>query len=425
MPSLDRPWLRAPILLAGLMLISIVSVRSAGAAPKHAEKGDKSRPPLLSGGEGEGAVEQLFDGKDLAGWKAIGKPGENAADSWSVKDGVIHCSGKPGGYLRTEGTYKDFILKLQYRWTTKQGNGGILLRMQGPDTLWPPCIQAQLQNHNTGDLILMGGAKGTIAPDRLKKNTKEPQQAKLADYNDKPAGEWNTYEIKVVGDMVQIKVNGVLQNEMVGLDQVRGHIGFQSEGTEIDFRKIDLTPLTSEGGMWQRLPGLVGWHVIGHGTWTYHDGIIEGQQTQATKTYTHVVSDQRYHNLRATLQYKCLDGNSGFYFRAQPTDKGLMMGIQCEIDVVRDAGGFYESYGRQWLSKPKAEDVARYYKQKQWNEMKIEAIGDHVTAWINGTKAAEINDPEQRKEGVCALQIHGGQNVHVLFKDIKIERLPD
>jgi len=367
-----------------------------------------------------------LSGKDLSGWKAVAKEGAKADDAWTVgDDGVLHCTGKPTGYLRTADTYQNFILKLDYRWTQKAGNGGVLLRMQDPDTLWPPCVQAQLQDKNTGDLILMAGAKGTIAPDRLKKNTKEPQQAKLAEYNDKPAGEWNTYEIKVVGDTAELKVNGVLQNFITGLDQVAGHVGLQSEGTALDFRNITLTPLSSEGGAWQRLPGLEGWHVIGAGTWTFHDGIIEGQQTQATKTYTHVVSDKRYKNLRATLKYKCPAGNSGFYFRAQPDEQGHMMGIQCEIDVKRDAGGFYESYGRNWLSQPKAEDVAKYYKPQEWNEMKVEAIGNHVTAWINGTKAAEIDDDLQRKEGVCALQIHGGQDVHVLFKDIKIEELPD
>jgi len=119
--------------------------------------------------------------------------------------------------------------------------------------------------------------------------------------------------------------------------------------------------------------------------------------------------------------YKCLEGNSGFYIRSQPDAQGRMHGIQCEVDVAKDAGGFYESYGRNWISQPKPEEVAKYYKPKEWNEMKVEAVGSHVTSWINGAKAAEITDDQQRMEGVCALQIHGGQDVHVMFKDIKIE----
>jgi hypothetical protein len=365
---------------------------------------------------------KLFNGTDLDGWESFSKDGTKTEETWQVKDGVIHSTGKPNGYLKTKQTYKDFILKLDYRWDGKAGNGGIFVRATPPDMLWPKGLQAQLQDQNSGDLVPMGDFHIDVAPDRLKKKI---QQTKLQPFNEKPVGEWNTYEIKVQGDTIELKIDGVLQNATTGVEQVAGFIALQAEGTPTDFRNIELTPLGSEGGKWSRLPGLEGWHVIGNGNWTFHDGIIEGQQTKEEKTYTHVVSDKRYKNLRATLMYKCLDGNSGFYVRAQPNEEGHMYGIQCEIDVKNDAGGFYESYGRNWVSQPKPQDVAKYYKPMEWNKMKVEAQGNHLIAWINGTKAAEITDDKQRMEGVCALQIHGGQNVHVMFKDIKIEELPE
>ena len=357
----------------------------------------------------------IFNGKDLTGWKFVAKD-DAKENAFAVSDGILHCSGKPTGYLRSDGNYKDYVFKFDYRWADKPGNGGIFVRTQEPDAIWPKGLQAQVQDQNSGDLILMGDLQAKLDPERIKKKV---QQAKLQPYNEKPAGEWNTYEIKAAGDTVEVKINGVEQNKLGGIEAPSGHVGFQSEGSPLDFKNIELTPMDSSSD--RRLPGLEGWHIIGNGNWTFHDGIIEGRQTKAEKTYTHVVSDQRYKNFRATLMYKCLAGNSGFYFRSQPDDVGHMHGIQCEIDVAKDAGGFYESYGRNWLSQPKPEDIARFYKPMEWNEMKVEAIGNHVTSWINGTKAAEITDDKQRMEGVCALQIHGGQDVHVMFKDIKVE----
>ncbi len=56
--------------------------------------------------------------------------------------------------------------------------------------------------------------------------------------------------------------------------------------------------------------------------------------------------------------------------------------------------------------------------------MTVEGKESHVVVHINGQKSGEINDPSIRMEGPFALQIHGGQDVAVMFKDIQIEELP-
>jgi 3-keto-disaccharide hydrolase len=375
-------------------------------------------------GKAGGAVE-LFNGKDLSNWTYVSKDANSKMeDVYSVSDGVIHDKGNPIGYIRTKEKYTSFKLHVEWRFPAKPGNSGVLLRVQEPDNVWPKSVECQLQSKNAGDIWVIDEFPIKTAPDR----TEGRHVKKEHETNEKPLGEWNEYDITLDGGNLELKVNGLVQNTASDMQVIPGYILLQAEGAEIEFRKVTLTPIgdgKKADAQLRRLPGLEGWHIIGNGNWTYHDGIIEGQQTKAEKTYTHVVSDQRYKNLRATLMYKCLDGNSGFYFRSQPDDIAHMHGIQCEIDVEKDEGGFYESYGRNWLSQPKAEDVAKFYKPKEWNEMKVEAIGPHVTSWINGTKAAEITDDKQRMEGLCALQIHGGQDVHVMFKDIKIEDLGD
>src|SRR5439155_20534193 len=215
-----------------------------------------------------------------------------------------------------------------------KGNSGCLIRVQAPDKVWPKSIECQLNTNEAGDIWIIDDFPIKVDESRHKgRNVK-----KLHESSEKPLGDWNLYESTADHGNLELKVNGVVQNTATDMEEVPGKILFQSEGAEIEFRNVELTQLAAERSSAgstdkKRLPGLEGWYVTGNGNWTYHDGIIEGQQTKETKTYTHVISDQRYKNLRATLKYKCLDGNSGFYFRSQPDAEGKMHGIHSEIDV--------------------------------------------------------------------------------------------
>ena len=376
-------------------------------------------------------AQPLFNGKDFSGWTSFSKD-ENAKldDVRSVKeDGTIVDKGKPVGYLRTTKDYTNYVLRLEYRFPSKPGNGGVLLRVQEPDKVWPKSIEAQLQNKNAGDFWNIDEFKMTTDAARLKgRNTK-----KIHETNEKPLTEWNVYEIAVDGPTVTLKVNDLVQNQATDCEVIPGKIALQAEGSEMEFRNVMIMPLdeatppkpsaSAEGSSPKRLEGLDGWHIRGNGNWTYNDGVIEGKQTKAEKSYTHVVSDKSFKDFKASLKFKCLQGNSGFYFRVQPVDESKMLGIQAEIDEANNVGGLYESYGRNWLSLPDKETVAKYFKPQEWNEMTVEGHGPHVVVHVNGQKAGEINDPKIRMDGPFALQIHGGQDVHVMFKDIKLEEI--
>jgi hypothetical protein len=391
--------------------------------------------PIASAAE-EGKPIQLFNGTDLSGWKYVtSDPKVKMEDVWTVKDGVIHCAGHPAGYIRTEKDFTNYILKLQWR-TLKKGNSGCLIRVQEPDKVWPKSIECQLNAGDAGDIWVIDEFPIKFDP-RTKREGRHI--IKFEKSSEKPAGEWNQYEITADGTNLTLKVNDVLQNQATEVEVVPGKILLQSEGQIIEFRNIELTELpahkdakpdaSASGASPQRrhLEGLEGWHVTGNGNWTLKDGVIDGSQREAEKGYTHVVSDKSYKDFKASLQFKCLEGNSGFYFRVKPEgpDENKMLGIQAEIDAANNVGGLYESYGRNWLSLPAPEVVAKYFKPQEWNEMTVEGRGPHVVVHINGEKAGEINDPTIRMEGPFALQIHGGQDVHVMFKDIKIESLSE
>lgn len=198
------------------------------------------------GGCASGTVKQragkpvsLFNGKDLTGWVGFfGDTGAKMEDVFTVKDGAIHCIGKPKGYIRTSQKYTNFILRLKWRFI-QAGNTGVLVRVQDPDKLWPKAVEAQLNSGNAGDIIAMDfPLKG--AADR----TKGRRTEKANPSNEKPIGQWNEYEITVDGDKLTLKVNGLIQNKAKDLAVIPGYILLQSEGSVVEFKDIALKPLS-------------------------------------------------------------------------------------------------------------------------------------------------------------------------------------
>ncbi|MEW6250045.1 MAG: DUF1080 domain-containing protein, partial [Planctomycetota bacterium] len=96
---------------------------------------------------------RLFNGRNLDGWKAFLPDGTAPEKVWSVppapgdsaaagRTGVLICRGEPAGYIRTERDFTNYVLKLEWRFE-KPGNSGVLLRVIGPDKVWPRCMEAQ------------------------------------------------------------------------------------------------------------------------------------------------------------------------------------------------------------------------------------------------------------------------------------------
>lgn len=189
----------------------------------------------------------LFNGKDLTGWTFhLADPDAKMSDVWAVDpvEKALICRGRPAGYIRTVKDYSDFVLKLEWRFspvTRQAGNSGVLLRIVGPDKVWPKSIEAQLQSGAAGDFWLIDEAKLDTPPERVDAGT--PRHRLRSKTNEKPIGEWNTYEILCHGGRVVLKVNGMTLNEGTGADLLKGKIGLQSEGSEIHFRNVRLTPI--------------------------------------------------------------------------------------------------------------------------------------------------------------------------------------
>jgi hypothetical protein len=211
-------------LLACATLLAAVSLGTVAADDKKDDQG----------------FTPLFNGKDLTGWKTFLDPTKKdirPRDIWSVQDGVIVCTGKVNGYLYTEKSFKNYIIRYDWRYKRPAkvadeekflGNSGLLVHIQGRPKIWPRCIEVQGMNRDHGKIIAVGGAKATSKFDR-----EALQKAR------KPIGEWNTTEAAIQDGTIRAKVNGS-EVDVGKCDLMEGQIGFQSEGAEIHFRNIQL-----------------------------------------------------------------------------------------------------------------------------------------------------------------------------------------
>lgn len=165
---------------------------------------------------------------------------------------------------------------------------------------------------------------------------------------------------------------------------------------------------------------LEGWHKIGVGDWTVEDGAIVGRKKASETEFGHLVTDDVFKDFTVRLRFKALQGNSGLYFRIEEKGASGVSGFQAEIDPANDVGGLYETNGRAWVVQPKPEDVKKWLKPNDWNEMDVTAAGRHIIVHLNGIKTAELDNDPGRTEGRLALQLHGGNDMHVMFKNIAI-----
>lgn len=188
---------------------------------------------------------KLFNGKDLAGWNfVVDKNSVPAEQVYSVKDGVINIAGQPFGYMYTKEKYGNYKLHVEWRWPNgeEKANSGIFLLIADPANPFPNGIECQLCAGKAGDFVLLNGSD--LAEFQNKPGMPRPAfpvvERKVAN-SEKPAGEWNEANIFVKDGVITVYINGVYQN--TGTNKVKeGYIGLQSEGKEVQFRNVTVTP---------------------------------------------------------------------------------------------------------------------------------------------------------------------------------------
>jgi hypothetical protein len=200
----------------------------------------------------------LFNGKDLTGWhvdipKMDNDP--NVKSAFIVRDGMLVSLGTPNGHLITDEVYQNYRLEVEYRFPGKPGNCGVLVHASTPRALYkmfPKSIEVQMNHQQAGDFWCI--VEDITVPDMVERRGpkekwgitegKARRILNLTDDSEKPVGEWNTMVIECLNDEIKVWVNGDLVNHGYDCTATKGQIAIQAEGSEVEFRKLELTPIT-------------------------------------------------------------------------------------------------------------------------------------------------------------------------------------
>jgi len=195
----------------------------------------------------------LFNGKDLSGWVNV----NTDKDTWTVRDGLLVCSGHPIGVMRTEKQYENFILHIEWRHMESGGNSGVFAWSTGtvPDGgPYPKGLEIQMLEldwvklhkkkdgtlppiaYVHGELFGVGGLK--ITPDNPRGS-----RSKSIENRCKGKGQWNVYDVVCVDGVVKLSVNGKFVNGISNASVKKGYLCLESEGAEIHFRNIRIMEL--------------------------------------------------------------------------------------------------------------------------------------------------------------------------------------
>ncbi|MBI3465388.1 MAG: DUF1080 domain-containing protein [Planctomycetes bacterium] len=199
----------------------------------------------------------LFNGKDLTGWHVDVPQAEKdpaIKPTFIVRDGLLVSLGQPPGHLITDAAHENYRLEVEYRFAAKPGNCGVLVHASTPRALYkmfPKSIEVQMNSGQAGDFWCI--VEDITVPDMVQR--RGPQEnwgvtegkgrriLNLTDDSEKKPGEWNTMVIECVQDAVKVWVNGDLVNHGTKCTATKGQIALQAEGSEVEFRKLELTPI--------------------------------------------------------------------------------------------------------------------------------------------------------------------------------------
>lgn len=212
---------------------------------------------IFSAASGQRTEISLFNGHDLSGWHVdVPEMDTNAAakNPFIIRKGMLVSLGTPQGHLITDSIFQNYRLRVEYRFAGEPGNCGVLLHASTPRalyTMFPKSIEAQLEHNNAGDFwcIVENIKVKDMEKRRGPKDNwgttegKERRIMNLTDDSEKPAGEWNTMIIECPGNSIKIWENGTLVNSGFDCTANKGHIALQAEGSEVEFRKLELTPI--------------------------------------------------------------------------------------------------------------------------------------------------------------------------------------
>lgn len=382
-----------------------------------------------------GNWKNLFNGKDLSGWKAVaGKA------TFEVKDGVIEGTavhGTGNTFLVTEELYTDFILEVDLKISHISSNSGIMARGQfdpaarnGQGLVYGYQIEADPTPRAWSGGIYDEARRGWFYP--LDLNPVAKSAFKM--------GEWNTYRIEAIGNTIKTWVNGQEVAYFVDDMDARGFIGLQvhsiqnkeDEGRKTYFRNVriqteNLKPIPFKGDVFvvstlkNELTDLEkknGWKLLFDGKtsngwvgaykdkfpekgWNIQDGTLTIQKSDGSESnsFGDIVTTEMYSAFDLAFDFKITEGaNSGvkYFVTLSEGNKGSAIGLEYQIlDDVNHPDAKQGIDGNRTLASLydliKANKQPRFVRKPgEWNQGRIVVYPDKkVEHYINGVKVVE------------------------------------
>jgi hypothetical protein len=202
--------------------------------------------PLLCHAQESTKLQPMFNGKDLSGWVVV----NTAPSTWRFDDmGMLICSGKPTGEIRTATMYQNFIMELEWRHMVPGGNAGVFVWADDITAKGQPfhrSVEVQVLDHGYGngrghtthgDIFPIHGA--TMKPI----NGRGGSRAFPTENRSKPSPEWNHYRIECQDGNISLAVNGKVVTRGEKCHPRKGYICLESEGGIVHYRNIRIKKL--------------------------------------------------------------------------------------------------------------------------------------------------------------------------------------
>jgi hypothetical protein len=413
-------------------------------------------------GAQSGGFVPLFNGKDLDGWVNV----NCAPETWSVREGMIICTGFPTGVLRTEKQYQNYILELEWKHLHKGGNAGLFLHSDALTARGQPftrSVEVQIMDGNHGDIFAIHGAR--VVP--AQPHPRGYMRALPTEDRANPAGEWNHYRVESRDGIITLAVNGKVVSQVVNSAPRKGYICLESEGSEVHFRNLRIKEMpggpvppelvaSKDEGFKSLFNGLDlrGWKVApgNEGHWSSKDWILDYDgKSEAEGENRNLWSEGEYGNfiliadwrqpkepvvrevpvvLPNGLEAENSDGTPLVVSVMDAGDSGIYLrgSSKSQVNIWNWPVGSGEVYGYRTDEKMSAEVRAGVTPilnadeaPGSWNRFVITMIGDKLSVVLNGkTVLREALLPGVEPRGPLALQHHGDP---IQFANIYIKEL--
>jgi len=398
----------------------------------------------------------IFNGKDLSGWQGLvdnpllrakmtkdvlAKKQKEAdakiKNNWSVKDGMIVFQGD-GANLCTTRPYGDFEMIVDWK-ISKNGDSGIYLRGSPQVQIW------DTSRVDAGAQVGSGG---------LYNNKKERSTPLVV--ADNPIGEWNTFNIKMVGDKVTVLLNGVLVVDNVVMENYWDRnlpifpeeaIELQAHGTELAFRNIYVKELNPKPYALTKEETEQGFALLFNGKdldqWVGNktDYVVEDNTIAiypGKESHGNLYTAKEYGDFIFRFEFQLTPGaNNGLGIHAPLEGDAAYVGK--EIQILDNTSPQYSTlqvwqyHGSVYGVMPARREFLKPIGE--WNQEEVYVKGDNIKVTLNGTVIVEGDLKKATKNGTLDHKDHPGLNRHtghigflghgsvLKFKNIRIKEI--